>query len=387
MYEKTTSANYLKFGKVTNSFKTQKTLLTKEYIESNDCVQFAHSFNHNVYIEILEGMAILKIAHDPNIDDFESFAIHRSIRINSGNYFAIVPIKDTIRFRMYVPQSAKHIHIKLDKPIPYNRVKPTFSIEEILAYYYVVKMPKYVFPGEKHRFYELTYVDTGVLTSTVEGVAHHIKANQCMLYGPNQFHDQHVVGDSSCSYLTVIFQAKTTISESILNRVFACTRSMVDTIQRFVKASDDVTPYQSDEMISALTSMIISMLQYDSQKNKTKPTTPINQHFEDILVDEIVSYINNHLYEPLPIDQICTHFSISRSTLQNLFKNNINIAPKQYINEAKLNHSRSLIRKGDYTISEVAGLLGFNSIHYFSRKFTQYYGITPSEYSRKIYDK
>jgi AraC-type DNA-binding domain-containing proteins len=31
-------------------------------------------------------------------------------------------------------------------------------------------------------------------------------------------------------------------------------------------------------------------------------------------------------------------------------------------------------------------MLGFNSIHYFSRKFTHRYGITPSEFSRGIYD-
>ena len=63
------------------------------------------------------------------------------------------------------------------------------------------------------------------------------------------------------------------------------------------------------------------------------------------------------------------------------------IAPKQYINEAKLARSRVLIRKSEHTISEISSMLGFNSIHYFSRKFTQRYGITPSEFSKKIYDQ
>jgi AraC-like DNA-binding protein len=61
--------------------------------------------------------------------------------------------------------------------------------------------------------------------------------------------------------------------------------------------------------------------------------------------------------------------------------------PKEYINEAKLSRSRTLIRNGDRTISEIASMLGFNSIHYFSRKFTHRFGITPSEFSRGIYDK
>lgn len=44
-----------------------------------------------------------------------------------------------------------------------------------------------------------------------------------------------------------------------------------------------------------------------------------------------------------------------------------------------------MIRKGDMTISQIAEKLGFTSIHYFSRKFTASYGITPSEFARKIY--
>ena len=127
------------------------------------------------------------------------------------------------------------------------------------------------------------------------------------------------------------------------------------------------------------------MLVSNQEEYQPKPISPINQHFEDNLMEEIIDYINHHLYEPLPIEQICAKFSISRSTLQNLFKNNLQIPPKQYINNAKLSHSRAMIRKGDHTISEIASMLGFTSIHYFSRRFTSYYGITPSEYARKIY--
>ena len=37
------------------------------------------------------------------------------------------------------------------------------------------------------------------------------------------------------------------------------------------------------------------------------------------------------------------------------------------------------------TISEIALMLGFNSIHYFSRAFTQKYNMPPSEYAKTIY--
>ena len=162
---------------------------------------------------------------------------------------------------------------------------------------------------------------------------------------------------------------------------------MQDDINRFVSTSDQGNPFKYDGMISCLEQILISFHMYANAKKMPKPITPVNQHFEDRLVEEILEYIHKHILEPLPIEQICDRFAISRSTLQNLFKNNLQIPPKQYINTAKLNQSRLLIRKGDYTITEIASMLSFNSIHYFSRKFTQSYGITPSEYARKIYDQ
>ncbi|MEG1947885.1 MAG: AraC family transcriptional regulator, partial [Lachnospiraceae bacterium] len=37
-------------------------------------------------------------------------------------------------------------------------------------------------------------------------------------------------------------------------------------------------------------------------------------------------------------------------------------------------------------ISEISSKLGFTSIHYFSRKFKQQFGITPSDYAKTIYN-
>ena len=46
-----------------------------------------------------------------------------------------------------------------------------------------------------------------------------------------------------------------------------------------------------------------------------------------------------------------------------------------------------LAKENKYTISEIAFMLGFNSIHYFSRAFTQHYEIRPSEYAQTIFKK
>ena len=296
-------------------------------------------------------------------------------------------MSEHIVYRLYIPRHAIKTTYTLPKPFVYESISPKIRISEIIAYYYVVKRPAYSFLGETHNYYELTFVDQGSLDTTVDGKSYTIGMNECMLYMPGQFHDQKVSSDNPCSYLTVIFAADGVHTDLVSNRVISCTREMQDDINRFVSTSEQANPFKYDGMISCLEQILISFHMYANAKKMPKPITPVNQHFEDRLVEEILEYIHKHILEPLPIEQICDRFAISRSTLQNLFKNNLQVPPKQYINTAKLNQSRLLIRKGDYTITEIASMLSFNSIHYFSRKFTQSYGITPSEYARKIYDQ
>ena len=96
---------------------------------------------------------------------------------------------------------------------------------------------------------------------------------------------------------------------------------------------------------------------------------------------EPVSY---EVTEPITIEQICHKFFMSRTSLQALFKMYLHNSPKSYLLGIKLQKSKELIRENQYTISEIADMLGFSSIHYFSRLFKKYFELSPSEYAKEI---
>jgi hypothetical protein len=110
-----------------------------------------------------------------------------------------------------------------------------------------------------------------------------------MVYGRGEFHDQSVISDKSCSYLTVIFRANGIPSDHILGRIFKCTRQMINDVEIFVKTSDTDTNFSNDTMISALQSFIVSLISSSDDTSQTKSLSPISQHFEDHLTSEIVS--------------------------------------------------------------------------------------------------
>ena len=88
--------------------------------------------------------------------------------------------------------------------------------------------------------------------------------------------------------------------------------------------------------------------------------------------------------DKITIEEICHEFYLSRSSLQALFKTHLNSSPKNHLLNIKLQKSKELIRENQYTISEIAYMLGFSSIHYFSRLFKKNFNTTPSAYVKKI---
>lgn len=387
MYDKTTSAEFRKYGSVYDeSIDVEKNdLIIKQIVTSDKVISSLYYFLEPTYIEVVEGMAAILISDSSN-SNFKLFAIHRKLEIKPNMYFNIISMTDQITYNLIIP-SRYNLKIEfLNPPYVYNRILPTISIPEIIAYYYTIKSPKYKFKGERHNLYELTFVDNGTLDTTVDGVNYTLNSSDLIIYGKNQFHTQAVNNNSSCSYLTIMFDMKCDDDSLICNRVFHCRKELYDAVRTFAKNISATIPYSENLILCNFHEIIIRLFQYDylGADDASLPKESY-QHFQDELLEKIVAYINERISSPITIEEICNKFSVSRSSLQMLFKNNLNISPKKYINDLKLTKSKQLIKENKYTISEIAFMVGFNSIHYFSRAFTQKYEISPSEYAQTMF--
>lgn len=386
MYEKTSSIEFKKYGIVYNKRKNKidKKFITKKVTTDNKVISILYKCCDKVCIEIEDGMACILISQF--IDrDFQLFGVHRNIELKGNMYFNIIPITPNVTFSLILKKDY-NINIEfLNKPYIYNRILPTINILEIMAYYYTIKSPNYVFDGEKHNIYELTFVDNGTLSTNVDGTEYVLNAYDLIIYNKNQFHTQWVNGDKSCSYLTILFDMNLQDSNLLCNRVFNCKKTVYKLIRKFVKNSSNNIIFTKDLMLTNFQEIIIKLLQYDYSENEKLPNE-IYDHFQNEILNDIIKYIEDTIYEPITIEDICTKFAISRSSLQILFKDNLSITPKKYITNLKLDKSKLLIKENKYTISEIAFMLGFSSIHYFSRAFTKHFKISPREYSQTIFN-
>lgn len=394
MQLKTSSLEFEKFGSVYEQpvVPDHNDMISREWhLIARRSVSQLYHFDCEVFLEMQSGMAALVVGDAPEADQLQAFAVHRLVRLNPGVYFSLVAVTSHITCRLITTNDYKYTLETLSPPYLFERILPRIRISEILGYYYSIRNAGYHFKGEKHNYFELTYVDRGTLFTTVEGKRYELK--ELMIYGPGQFHTQDIPEGCSCSYVTIIFDMETVVYdeesthyELLLNKVFGYDKKIYTLIKTFVTESTSQIPYMNSLMLCLLQETIIRLLQSEFiGKKNDRPVTGARQHYQDELLEKILAYIDETIYEPLSIAELCQKFSMSRSSLQILFKENMDISPKKYINEMKLEKSRQMICENKYTISEIALMLGFNSIHYFSRAFTQKYHMAPSEYSKTLY--
>lgn len=338
--------------------------------------------NDYTFIKVTKGVVMILVSFDSN--NIKSFIINRSLHIKKGIYFNFISISDEASVEILTNTEFKSI--KLDNPFNYSNISSSLDISEIYTKFYQEKGTNYNFSGEKHSYWELTYVDKGELLTTIDGVSYHLKQGDLIFYAPMQFHTQSTFEKISSSYLTINFKMNFNHADLLCNKIFSLKRDSYFIVTKLIEELSNDNLYSNDLSLCYLKQLIIQMLRLDNSYFHSKPTTHMQQTYENELLNDILLYIDNNIYEKISVSTLCEHFCISTSMLHSLFRKNMNNTAKNYINELKLSKSKELIRNSTHTLSEISEMLGFSSIHYFSKKFKSYFNISPTEYSKSIYN-
>ena len=102
-----------------------------------------------------------------------------------------------------------------------------------------------------------------------------------------------------------------------------------------------------------------------------------------ILSNQIKQYIKHHFQQPIRVDEIAAGLYHSPHYLGNVFSAVNGITIKEYVMQFKMQKAIALLQSDKRSVTEVAALLGYESPHYFSKCFKNYYGFSPSSLKRK----
>lgn len=103
------------------------------------------------------------------------------------------------------------------------------------------------------------------------------------------------------------------------------------------------------------------------------------RHYSPI-VKKAVNYIHLNLENPLTLNNIAATIHVTPSHLSRKFKSDTNMNIIDYINQKRIEEAKLHLQRDHTSITEIAFLVGFNDLNYFSRVFKKFTSQTPSQY-------
>jgi len=122
-----------------------------------------------------------------------------------------------------------------------------------------------------------------------------------------------------------------------------------------------------------------SILSTPSAISTLKPETVSISKYQ-----QIVDFVNQHIKEPLQLEDIARHFNYSGRHVSRLFQKESGISLGLFIMERKLRIAQRLLATTDYPVKTIALELGYNDVGYFCRLFRTHLMGTPNSYRVQI---
>lgn len=121
--------------------------------------------------------------------------------------------------------------------------------------------------------------------------------------------------------------------------------------------------------------------------NKNTGFTPIDSQVKaekgfDNKIEDIISYIEINLDQPLSLESIARRFSMSVSNLQRRFKQSYNLTINGYIRHRRLDIARLHLERGLVSITEAAYEAGYQHPSNFTNAFKKAFGVPPHELAK-----
>jgi len=148
---------------------------------------------------------------------------------------------------------------------------------------------------------------------------------------------------------------------------------------------DEVKPYDlfgmqftPDEFLGFMKRLIASCIASMDLRKQMKHNRTL---------EHAVSYIHQHYAKDLSLDEVAGHAQMSSSYFSSFFKQEMGASFVEYLTGLRMEKAKGLMMDPDLKLYEIAQMVGYQDVKYFSRLFKKTEGVAPVEYRQFFYRK
>ena len=135
-----------------------------------------------------------------------------------------------------------------------------------------------------------------------------------------------------------------------------------------------------------LAELLVYGIRCNSGENSNLLSVPVKtEKYKKI--SEIAKYINENYHEGISLADIADDFYISKCYLSRIFREITGFTVNEYINITRIKRAQQLLEQSQYNITEIADIVGYESITYFEKVFKKYLETSPLKYRKKFMKK
>lgn len=233
-----------------------------------------------------------------------------------------------------------------------------------------------------HDHYEIYFLVEGRTNYIVDDKLYAISTHDIMLIPPGVPHRSSC--ESAVTRLLVSFDKRALPEESSreLLRVFehfyySIPTSGVDHIHRIFR--DLLREWEmKDEFSKENLKRLLEILLTELLRLPHPTATSVSS--ADPTIQKALTYISTNIEERLSLEDIAEHVGLNASYFSRKFKSTTGLNYHKYLLLIRISRAQKLLAETKYSVTDIAGMCGFNDSNYFSTAFRRIINMSPNQF-------
>lgn len=184
------------------------------------------------------------------------------------------------------------------------------------------------------------------------------------------------LGDVLCEGASSFAYLEDSAKPVLLTPNAAQKKELLRQFQELLSIQDRTTPEAMIAFFCLLSTIHGMVKTLGIHSGTSLPISPSQQK-----VNDIISYLAEHLSENVTTTELADHFYLHQDYLARLFKSHMHVSIGRYVTLQKISAAQAMLREGK-TVNQVQEALGYSSYAYFFKTFQKVTGISPSKYRK-----
>ena len=280
--------------------------------------------------------------------------------------------------------------------------KKAVNVSRLANIHYFEFTPSYHTRGDAHDFCELVYVDKGNIQISSDHYTGDLMQGQIILHGALQNHSLTCNEKIAPNIIVIGFECNDEALQGLTYAPLTLSDELQKMLGEIIKEARSVylPPYdvpnlknmkKRKEFLFGADQLIKNYLQVFLIKCVRLQSTPaivgVGQKRTvqgKTQIYEVKQYLDENFCEKITIDSLCFLFNTNKTTLSRDFKNAFGTTLIEYLTRLRIKHTKSLLREGAHTLTEIADILNMSSVHYLTVLFKKHTNMTPTEYLQSL---